>query len=56
MIIEQPEVINQRNTWIFLSVLFFIALPLFFFFTAAGKRAEGKTEKEIRKIKKKYGE
>lgn len=56
MIIEQPEVINQRNTWIFLSVLFFIALPLFFFFTTAGKRAEGKTEKEIRKIKKKYGE
>ena len=56
MIIEQPEVINQRNTWIMFLAILFIALPLFLFFTTDSKQVVSKTEKEIRKIKKKYGE
>ncbi|MBE3137076.1 MAG: hypothetical protein IMZ43_06775 [Thermoplasmata archaeon] len=54
--INQEDITNQRTIWTALSVIFFAGLPIMMLLTTSRSESENKTEKEIKKIKKKYGE
>jgi len=53
---DHPEVITQRNNWTISSTLFIIIFILFAVFTNAIVESEHATSKQLKKIKKKYGE
>ena len=54
--VSQEEVFTQRIFWIVFSLIIFICTPLFMFITTSTNDPENTTEKELRKIKKKYDE
>jgi hypothetical protein len=54
--VTHEEVPTQRILWTALSLIFLASMPLFMFITTSRTPPENDTHKELRKIKKKYGE
>ncbi|HUS99761.1 MAG TPA: DUF5305 family protein [Candidatus Thermoplasmatota archaeon] len=54
--VTSEEVTTQRILWTALSLIFLVSMPLFMFITTSSITPENAAYKELRKIKKKYGE
>lgn len=55
-LVPQPGVIEQQTNGIIVSLISFIIIVLFAVFTASGDISVNVMEKQVKKIKKKYGE
>jgi hypothetical protein len=54
--ITLEEVPGQRTLWTVLTIIFLASMPLFMVLTTSSTTPENKTMRELKKIKKKYGE